>query len=118
MALPERFSSLKSIVSTGFHLRQNLLLIPMVFILNCGYKKAKLTDNVWNYQKVEIQHNCEGCREIITKDIEFYIKHEDYLDLSKNNIGLSLKGSIYSSNYNYPILIEDICWCLDTSLNV
>jgi len=99
-------------------LRQILILMLSMFLLNCSHKQDQLTDNVWNHQKAEIKHDCKGCIDTIKKNIEFYIKHEGIIDLSKYDIGISLKGNAYEGAYKYPISIKDLCWCLDPSLNV
>lgn len=96
-----------------------LIFIPLfVMCLSCNNKKSGLTENAYFYKEARIMHDCSDCINVIRKNIEFYIKHEEAIDLSKYDIRISFNGKAYEGEYKYPILIKDLCWCLEPSLNI
>ncbi len=95
-----------------------LIFIPLfVMCFSCNNKKTGLTENVWDYSTSGKKQDCKGCSKQINKDFRFYIKHQDNLDISNFLIIISMKGTAYVGEYDYPILIKNLCWCSEPSMN-
>jgi len=90
-------------------------------VLACGHRQeGSLLETGRSYSNSQNEsgkaNDCERCEKWVKKSLDFYIKHQAGVDLSKYDIHIDVYGTVYRGKYAERIRVNDICLCKEESL--